>query len=283
MRKTELCIVQVANIAEFPTELGNRCSLLPELSLNAYRDTEEALLEALTESACRPNLLETCLRNSRCRRFYEAFQEGRTPFGEKDPICLLEYGGRYWVTEGKHRVCLAKRAGVESLEVFVYHLEEDTESLLPHEGKPGRFRFCSSFYIGSKGPEEIQGLVAYLWVHSPPGVVPGRIDFGGAWLDASQHTGETWVELFPGVRYHVSTNKRSERRGVFRRRERFAVESEVVIEPNHPKTRVWLLEAPAEAAGFRFGGPPFFRTVYRFGCWRQRHLRQLSRMYLHLL
>lgn len=280
MQKAELRVIRVIDIAEFPTELGNRCSLLPELGLSAYWNTEEELLEALTESARQPGALDICLRSSRCRRFYEAFREGRTPFGDKDPIRLLEYGGRYWVVEGKHRVCLAMRAGVENLEASVYYLEEDTESLLPHEGKPGRFRFCLSFFLGFGGPEEIRGSVAYLWVHSPPGTIPGRFDFRGAWLDAPQSTVGRWTELFPGLRYRVSANKELRKRGFFRRREQYFVESEVAIEPDHAKTKVWLMEASAaEVLGPQLAGPPSFRTVYRFGCWRRGHLKQLSRMY----
>lgn len=280
MSKPELRKIRVADIAEFPTELGNRCLLLQELGLSAYRNTEEELLETLTESAHRPGALDICLRSSRCRRFYEAFREGCTPFGDKDPIRLLEHGGRYWVAEGKHRVCLAKRTGVENLEASVYYLEEDTESLLPREGEPGRFRFCLSFSLGSKGPEEIRGSVAYLWVHSSPGAIPGRFNFRGAWLDAPQSTAGRWTELFPGLQYYVSANKELEKRGFFRRREQFVVESEVAIEPNHAKTKVWLMEASAaEVLGPQLTGPPSFRTVYRFGCWRQGHLKQLSRMY----
>lgn len=279
MGRLELRAVRVADVAEFPTELGNRCLLLQELGLSAYRNTEEELLEALTESARQPGMLRTCLRSSRCRRFYEAFREGRTPFGDKDPIRLLEHGGRYWVVEGKHRVCLAMRAGVESLDALVFHLEEDTESLLPPEGGPGRFCFRFSFSLGPRGPGEIRGSVAYLWVQSPPRALPGRFDFKGAWLDALHDTGGGWTEVFRGLQCRVSAGKELERRGFFRRRERFAVESEVVVAPDHAKTRIWLVEvAAAEVLGPRLAGPPSFRTVFRFGCWRRRHLKELERM-----
>lgn len=62
--------VRVEDIAEFPTELGGRCLLLQDLGLNPYSDTEEVLLEALTESAGRPGSLHICLASSRCRKFY---------------------------------------------------------------------------------------------------------------------------------------------------------------------------------------------------------------------
>ncbi len=275
VQRPELCVVRVADIAEFPTELGNRCLLLRELGLNAYRNTEEEVSEALIESARRPECLEICLKSSRCQEFLAAFEEGRTPFSERDPIRLLEHGGRYWATEGKHRVCLAKRAGVESLEALVYHLEEDTESLLPHEGEPGRYWFRSSFSFGSL--KDARGTMAYLWVHSPPDAVTGRFDFRGAWLDVSQETEGSPVELFPGLRYQVLIRREYEKKGFFRRQERLVIESEVLIERDHPKTKVWLLEVPAAEVFAR--SAPSFRTVYRRGRWRRGHFLQLSRLW----
>jgi len=281
--RIETCEVDVRDIAEFPTELGARCELLHAFGLSCYRNTEEELLEVLTASAGQPNLLRVCLQSSRCRGFYEAFRQGKTPFADKDPIRLVEYGGRFWAQEGKHRVCLAKRAGVARLEAVVWHLEEDTESLLPHEGMPGRFGFSASFCLGSDAPSAALGTVAYLWVQSPPGVLPGVFDFGGAWLDAAQDTGGELVELFPGVQYRVSVARQVEKRGLFGRRERVIVESQVLIHPDHAKTKVWLLEIrAADIPNLRLVEPAQFRTVYRFGCWRQRHLKQLLGMYLSL-
>lgn len=280
MQKSELRVVPVADIAEFPTELGNRCLLLQELGINAYQNTEEELFEVLTGTAKDPETLSVCLKSSPCRAFYEAFRQGRTPFNERDPIRLLEYGGRYWAIEGKHRVCLAKRAGVESLEAYVWPLVENTESLLPPEGNPGRYHFRSSLGLASGNLDDVQGTMAYLWVHTPPGMIPGRFDFWGTWLDTSQDIGGSQVELFPGLRYRVLVRREREKKGFFRCREQLVVESEVVIEPDHPKTKIWLLEAPAVAV--RALGVPSFRTVYRLGCWRRRHLLQLARMWPRL-
>jgi hypothetical protein len=96
--KAELRTVKVADIAEFPTELGSRCLLLQQFGLSPYRNTEEELLETLTETAAQPVLLDICLQSSRCQKFYRAFPKGCTPFSETDPIRLLEFGGRYWLT-----------------------------------------------------------------------------------------------------------------------------------------------------------------------------------------
>ncbi|HOV78803.1 MAG TPA: hypothetical protein PK728_01735 [Bacillota bacterium] len=281
-QKSEIRIVKVSDIIEFPSELGSRCLLLQELGLSAYRNSEEEILEALVENAKRPESLDICLRYSRCRKFWEIFKKGETPFAERDPIRLLEYEGRFWVSEGKHRVCLAKRAGVKNLKAVVYRLKEDTESLLMPEGRPGHYCFSSSFGLNFRNPQGVRGTVAYLWVSSPPGMIAGAFDFRGAWLDVPQNTEGSFVELFPGFKYKVSVCRKSEKRGIFRRMDRLVVESEVLIEPDHSKTKIWLLEAPAKEIFSPKSSNPPLKTVYRFGCWRMYHMKQLTQMWLRL-
>jgi hypothetical protein len=283
MGKTERQNVRVENIVEYPTRLGSRCALLRELGYDAYSDTEEELIEVLTDSARRPERLGICLKDSRCRAFWEVFQEGRTPFVERDPIHLLEYRGRYWAVEGKHRVCLAKRAGIEVLEARVYLLEEDTMTMLKPEGKPGRYCFYFSCTMGSGSIEEVQGDVALLWVNHPG--FSWRTFFGWAWLDVSMDTRGKWEEIIPGLRYRVSVGRKLERRLFFRLRKQFTVDSEVEIAPEHSKTKIWLLKVPAEdALGMRLHSGNLLQlgTVYRFGCWRQHHLKQLERIFPNL-
>lgn len=276
-KEAELRTVKVADIAEFPTELGSRCLLLQQFGLGPYWNTEEELLETLTETAAQPALLDICLQSSRCQKFYRAFREGYTPFCETDPIRLLEFRGRYWVTEGKHRVCLAKRAGVERLEAYVWPLPEDTESLLPPEGTPGRHVFRHMYPVDSGIGPDADGSVAVLWVKSPPGVPPSRFDFAPGALDARQDTGGELVTLFPGLSYRVSVTETIKKLGLFRRRKFLLVEAEVIIEPAHQKTKIWLSRLPAgEALSMRPAGLTSLETVYRFGCWRQRHFKLLS-------
>jgi hypothetical protein len=270
--KAELHTVKVGDIVEFPIMLGNRCLLLQELGFNAYWNTEEELLEALSGSASNPKMLEICLSYSPCRRFWEEFGQGRTPFIKSDPIRLTKYGNRYWISEGKHRVCLAKRAGVESLEAFVYCLQKDTMSLLLPEGTPGRFRFSCTI-----GNRKFQGTIAYLQVHIPHGLMRfDPVGFQSIWLDVGRDTSGQFVKIMPGVEYRVSTMKKRKKLGLFRQQDEFCVESEVIISPGHPKTKVWLLQASANDV-FNFNSPSF-RTIYRRGCWRQGHLLSLSRV-----
>ncbi len=270
--KAELHTVRVKNIVEFPTELGNKCLLLQELGLNAYWNTEEELLEVLSSSASNPKMLEICLSYSPCRRFWEEFKQGRTPFVKNDPIRLTKYGDRYWVSEGKHRVCLAKRAKVESLEALVYCVQKDTMSLLPPEGEPGRF--CFSYSVAER---KFQGTIVYLQVHVPNGLFEFSLTgLHSFWLDIVAGTSDTFVNIVPGVEYRISSTKRRIKTGLFRHQKVLTVESEVIISPEHPKTKVWLLQAPASEV-FNFNSPSF-RTVYRRGCWRQGHLLNLSRL-----
>jgi hypothetical protein len=193
--------VQVADIAEFPTALGNRCLLLNELGLDPYVNTDEELLDALVESAKNPKMVNICNKSSRCKAFWEKFQQGITPFIERDPIRLLEYNGRYWVSEGKHRVCMAKRSGVKSIDAYVWPLEEDEYSFLPPEGEQGRFVFQCTYFQGKSC--RAKGDVAVLWIQSPYGCPPSRFDFGPAALDGRLDTRGELRLLFPGLSYSI--------------------------------------------------------------------------------
>lgn len=285
VREWEFRTVRVGDIAELPWKLGDRCLLLWELGLNPYRNTEEELCEVLEKTLRRRDILEICFRYSSCRAFYEAFVEGRTPFAERDPILFCEYEEKYWVVEGKHRVCLAIRAGVGSLEARVRRMRDDSMLLLPPEGGPGCFRFACTYPAKPGGRESARGTVGYLWAGPPAGEFLGWSSFRwGDWLDDSSDTGGEWVELLPGLRYRVSVNR--EKAGFFRRAERFQVEAEVVVVPGHKKTKIWLLEMPvSEAPIFRRTAccPRSFRTLYRCGRWRRGHLYDLSRLRLRWL
>lgn len=90
----EKCKVNVSDIMEYPTEMGSRCLLLQHFGLDVYWNTEEEILDALTNSAGDPECLDICLKTSRCQAFWKQYQKGLTPFAESDPIRLLEYDGK---------------------------------------------------------------------------------------------------------------------------------------------------------------------------------------------
>lgn len=271
LEKLERKTVNVKDIVEFPTALGTRCALLYQLGLDAYANSEEELLEALTESAEHPEQLQLCLRDSRCRAFWEEFKAGRTPYADLDPIRLKEYNGRYWVVEGKHRVCLAKRAGIETIEATVRHLREDSMTLLPSEGQPGRFSFRSLFTVSFGRPKEVQGNLAFLWVEQPN--FCENEPFTWAWLDASLNTKGKWVDVLPGVRYRVATGRQGKGLLSWPWKQRPVMEAEVEIKPDHAKAKIWLLQVPA-ASALRTVALELV-TVYRYGYWRRHHLEEL--------
>lgn len=275
MFEADLRTVRVSSIVEMPTELGNRCLLFQKLGLNAYWNTEEELMDALTKSIDDKTCLDVCLKSSRCQAFWELFQQGITPFNKKDPIRLSEYGGRYWVVEGKHRVCLAKRARVEKIDAYIWPLAEDVKSLLPLEGELGSYQF--EHLIGIDGNLRINGETAILWVDSPHGLPPSRFAFSAAPLSVRQDTSGKLVEIFPGLKYRVVVKEVLKKVGIFQRQKFLSVRSEVIVEANHKKTRIWLLSGPAKEV-LSSQPAPSIKTLYRFGCWRKHHKKLLSSM-----
>ena len=232
----EFRTVNVEDIAEFPTELGSRCLLLQHLGLDAYYNTEEEILDALTRSAGDPEYMKICLESSRCHAFWDKFEKGITPYNDKDPIRLTEHEGKYWVCEGKHRVCMAKRAGIRSVEAFVYAAKYDMCSTLPPKGQPMRYSFRHSFYKGN--PRMARGSIAVLWVDAPHGAPPSPFAYFATALDAKWDTQGISVEVIPGLDYSVY---RKEHGGNFiLTRQIIDVETEVVIRPNHLNTKIWF-------------------------------------------
>ncbi len=277
-KKAEFRIVNVDDIVEYPTELGNRCLLLRQLDLNPYFNTEEEIMDALTESTEHPEHLEICLKYSRCQAFWDSFKERKTPFTDRDPIQLYEYGGRYWVVEGKHRVCLAKRAGIEKLQAYVWHLPEDSESLFPNKGKPGQYRFRYDYPLDRT--VEAQGDAAILWVKNLTGaIMPRWLSHYPVLLGMQQDTKGEYVSLFPGFLYCINAKRAARKTGIFRRQEFLSVETEIRIEEGHKKTKIWLITIPAcKVFSLRPAGLLPLKTVYRYGNWRKHHAKLLQSM-----
>lgn len=262
--------VRVADIEEYPTALENRCLLLRQLGLDTYRCTDEELLDALNESAKHPENLDICKNNSRCGAFWDKLQQGVTPFFERDPIRLEEYNGRYWVNEGKHRVCMAKRCGAERIDAYVWKLGEDERTLLPVIGNAGHYSFRCEY--SPKGLRRAKGDIAVLWVQSPHDYPASRFDFGPIALDTRLSTQGKLHTVFPGLSYSVTASHECSM--PFGLKKRYIIQSDVAIEPGHTRTRIWLMRGLTENVLVR---PPVevsqISTEYRFGCWRNHHLR----------
>ncbi|MGI9862512.1 hypothetical protein SDD30_14120 [Moorella naiadis] len=258
---------------EQPVDLGNRCTLLNHFGMQPYWHTEEEVSEFLKDAFTDKNTLPLCLK-SRCGEFYQRFLRDETPFFERDPIFLVEFQGKFWVEEGKHRVCLAKRMGIQRIQAFVQDLDKNYYALLPGIGQPDIFR-SEYFFVVENTLKEIGGDVLFLWA---PEVSPLN-SFADPFmrLDVMKDTGGKWVQVLPGVEYSVAV-RREERRRWFREAVRSVfVSTEAKVKANHKKTRIWLFQAPAEETlGIQFKSPAYL-TLYRYGRWRKYHEDRLGR------
>lgn len=247
----ELEQVKVTDIVEYNTELGSRCYLLRELGIDTYSDTTEDIYDALVKSEGNEQCFSICKDNSRCGVFYERFCDGETPYAEEDPICLEEFDGRYWVREGKHRVCMAKRAGIETICARVEHLDKDYYSLLPPVGTAGRKVFRATYGVKAKGE------VAILWTEPPRNAPSSIFSFSPVALNSLQFYGKKSMRVFSGLSY-----SRSVRRNLFGG---MSITAEVKISESRPNTRIWLYTLPADGNGE-------ITTIFRCGRWRNYHL-----------
>jgi len=263
MPDSKFCTVQVKDIAEYPTALGIRCQLLPELGLNTYWNTDEELYDALVQSAEKPECMKVCRASSRCSAFYEHFIKGVTPYNDRDPIRLTEYGGKYWAEEGKHRVCMAKRMGVETIEAMVWPQPTDEYTQLPTEGNAGTYVFESTHKCGRH-----YGDIAVLWLNNPRGNKKTQFEFYPVAVDMVQDTHGQWQEIFSGLRYRVSCTEK--KRSLFRAHS-IEVKTEVDICPTHYNTRLWLMRVCRNTSDIETT-----ETVYRVGLWRAHHLNTIN-------
>ncbi|MCL1996825.1 MAG: hypothetical protein FWG63_11510 [Defluviitaleaceae bacterium] len=254
-------IIKVKDIAEYPTELGNRCKLLKLNGLHPYQNTEEEIMHALETLAKDPKNLEICKGSSHCGAFWQFFEKGGTPFFEKDKIYIGEYNGKYWVSEGKHRSCMAMRTGVESITAEVYK-QSSRNFLLPPVGNYGVYKFQFSY----KQPNIIKGSAPVLWVRLPNYDGMTEINDTPTVFDSSFDTKGKIKEIMEGVFYKTS---------VFRKRFIFnpfklevTVSVEITIQKNHPKTKIWLLKSNLSSKQEVLSD---MKTLYRHGCFREHH------------
>lgn len=100
---------------EQPLDLGDLCYFLTAHRVNPYKDTEE-MVAAVFDRVPRSRRVNFCQEYDRCRTFMDVWKTGIAPFESSDAMILLQNNGRYWVSEGKHRVCAASQGDV----LFLY-------------------------------------------------------------------------------------------------------------------------------------------------------------------
>lgn len=196
---------------------------------------------------------------------------------------MAEYRGRYWVTEGKHRVCMAKRLGVEKIQAVVTQLKEDIYSRLPCAGQAGRYKF-HFIMEDDKQKCKCKGEIALLWV----GKLKQECIYIDPYLPTPLHwmydTDGKWIELTDGVKVKVETVSWEVKRLFSRRKIIKEIKSEVIISPDHRKTRIWLFSVKPKYKDSNIFTTPLnkleLKTLYRFGCWRRKYENRISRITL---
>lgn len=284
--------VNVDQIAEISTLLGDRCALLSKYNLHPYKNTEEELFEFLHKSINIPQYLEICL-GSNCGGFFNDFQSGITPFNKSDPIQLVEYKGKYWVGEGKHRTCLAKRIGCKTIEAEVFHLEEDIYTLLDSYGKPDDFYSHFSYTICNKKKiKNISGSVPVLWFIDVDPIRSSEERI--IWFDTFKDTHGQTKKISQGINYDLTVSKcyKKHRKGFLylktHKEEIINVDIHFKIETNHSKAKIWLMEVPISQFIYWKKNHSYpnifdkFTTLYRYGCWRTSHMKQLKERFYFL-
>jgi len=266
MRKT----VQVKDIAEYPTNLGTRCKLLNLNGCFPYSETEEEILYTLQRLAKNPRNLEICKGSSHCGGFWKYYKDGITPFIDKDPIVLAKHDNKYWAIEGKHRSCMAIRAGVKEITANVF-IDNNRQMMLPEVGTYGDYYFNYS-YVGYRNhPKIVKGRVPILFVSIPKHNGFTKINEKITLLDSSNEI-DTKGELrriMDGIFYSVTVSQKT----TLFLPPKSSVKVRVIIEKDHPKTKVWLLKGNLAARNEALCD---METVYRVGCFREYDQNQCN-------
>ncbi|MEZ0535975.1 hypothetical protein ACAG39_01860 [Caldicellulosiruptoraceae bacterium PP1] len=90
-----------------------------------------------------------------------------------------------------------------------------------------------------------------------------------------------WVVLDNGIKVKVETSSETKKRLLQPEETIRRVHSEVIIENNHHKTRVWLFAVNANEEMFRTPlGKLNIDNLYRYECWKKIHEHMLERIIL---
>ncbi|MCL2220804.1 MAG: hypothetical protein FWC20_00585 [Oscillospiraceae bacterium] len=258
-------IIKVSDVAEFPTQLGMRCKLFAVRGYNAYSDTEEKLMAALESFKGDPEALEICKSSSRCGAFWHLYQQGITPFLDKERIIASHYNGKYWIDEGKHRTCMAMMAGIEEIEVDVWDSGGWRVRLDP-VGNSGEYEFSYTYRACPLTPVTL-GTAALLWVSALGYDDDKRFEAHPVMLTSDHNTDGVYLEIIKGVSYKVDVHETA------LKPLSVSVSSTVKIDTEHPLTKVWILRRDFSKDERTLSE---MDTLYRRGCYRQRDLGDLQ-------
>ena len=247
---------------EQPTALGNACYWLRTKGHSSYQENEEVIWDTFQEIQG-VNITDVC-RQEECRSFIAALEDGETPHLDKEAIQLLRHNDQFWASEGKHRVCAAKRVGVTHIWARVEDIADDLMPL-PAVGIPGTFKVVSVV------PPRLRlrtGHDLFVYANDGVGVLYPRPARAFLLLDSSylpMHR-DQWTSVISGL--DVRKTVRTVRPQWWRR---LSVAEETVVEvrvaAEMAPAKVWIAEVP-----FVEGVPDFSqrRDVFRRGLLRQR-------------
>jgi len=262
--------VHVDKIVEYPTSFGSPgCRLLDELGICLYSNTQEKILHELQLGANDSKKLAIC-KAGNCGELLKLFQQGITPGNEHDPIILAEYKGKYWVGEGKHRVCVAKRFGIKQIKAKVTRLDADYYSTLPPIGTPGIFTATKIRYLKQY---KVDGQYLYLWAGKPDNTMGGYITVKLNFCNI-QNKPELWHQIFEGVSFCQNILPRQY--GFFKKLlcgDHELLTSYVKIDKDHPLTKIWLARVTLSKGILQNSNR--IEHLYRFGLWRKHHEKEL--------
>ncbi|ABO49430.1 hypothetical protein Dred_0894 [Desulforamulus reducens MI-1] len=260
--------VDVNKIVEYPTTFGSPgCHLLDQLGICFYTNTVEKIMYTIQSSATDPEKLSIC-KSGYCGKLLDAFKPGHTPGNHHDPITLSEYNGKYWVGEGKHRVCIAKRFGIKTIQANITKLDRDIYSLLPTVGSPGLF---SATKIKTKR-HFYTGQYLFLWAGKPDHTMGGSIMEK---LNFKYRKGSLDVchNIFDGLDYSqivASSDNNFVKRLICGNPQLFS--TYVSISNDHPLTKIWLVRLSFDDIP---NNKNKVETLYRVGLWRKHHEKEL--------
>ncbi len=237
--------VKVSDITEYPTMFSTNCSLFHSLGRNVSQCTEEEVAHIIAKTASDPKYLKICTASKQCKSIMDGVKN-YVQF-TNDPIRLEEYNGKYRASEGKHRVCMAKRINLDWLWAEIVRSETDDLELLGVIGSPGTFSLSIR--------DRYVFVLIYEARHLKVEIIRD-IEKANVWET-------TDVE---GIDYILEKKKWYEKARVV-----------VRISPDHPKTKIWLKAIP-----FSNGYPSLQESVnlYRYGLWRKHHERSITPQFI---
>ncbi len=271
--------VWVKDIAEYPDTFGGNCTLLKKNGLNVYQNTEEEIVSFLEATAQNPDNINICTSERQCRNILEGLKN-HVKFQEQ-PIKLSKYKGICWVIEGKHRVCMAKRAKIDWVWANVCVVKNDdignNRIILPSIKSGEHLHVVKEIRQINQENYFLYQEELVLWMD-----IPDYVDaFTGLHTIKLNFLPDTngWELIQKGVEgiYYNKTTY-TEKTSLFSflkfwSEEKKKIKIEIKILPDHTNTKIWLMSIPIKDGKKQLDK---IENIYRHGLWRNHHLKKIN-------